>query len=68
MNAGGRQRGFAADHGNKFIAQRVQLIGNGIEELRAALGAQAAISGVRGSGSLGGGIDFFRRGLIEIVR
>ena len=67
LNPAGRQRGFAADHGDELIAQRIQFIGDGIEKLRASLGAQAAIGRVSGGRGLGGGIDFFAVAWIEIV-
>ncbi|MNO72669.1 hypothetical protein D3C76_636230 [compost metagenome] len=60
-----RQRGFAAHHAYELIPQRIQFIGDSVEKLCAPLGTQGAISRVRCSGSLGGGIDFFRGGLDE---
>jgi hypothetical protein len=68
LNASGRQRGFAADHGDEIIAERIQFIGDRVEKLRAFFGAEAAISRIRGSGGFSGGVDFFSRGLDEIVR
>lgn len=67
LDAGSRQRGFTANQGDEVIAQGVDLVSDGLEELGTAHGRQAAVAGVSGSGSLGGGIDFFRRGLDEAV-
>ncbi|MNR06539.1 hypothetical protein D3C85_1226120 [compost metagenome] len=61
------QRGFAADQRNEIITQRIQLSGNRIEKLRATLGAQAAISRERCSGSFGSRIHFLRRSLDKIM-
>ncbi|KPW92130.1 hypothetical protein ALO79_200311 [Pseudomonas syringae pv. castaneae] len=64
----GRQRGFTADHGDELIAQGVQFIGDGLEELGPAHRAQAAVSRVSRGRRLGGCIDLFSRGLDEITR
>ena len=68
LNAPSRQRGFAADHGDEIITERVQFVGNRVEKLRTTLSAEAAIGRVGGSGGFGGGVNFFGRGLDEIVR
>ncbi len=63
----GGQRGFAADQCDEIIAQRIQLIGDRIEELRPPRRAQGAIGWVRLRSGLGGGVNFLRRGLVEIL-
>ncbi|VVQ21121.1 hypothetical protein PS914_06579 [Pseudomonas fluorescens] len=67
LNPCGRQRGFAADQGDELIAQGIELIGHRIEKQRPMFGTQGAIGRVSGGGSLGGGVDFFQGGLVEIV-
>ncbi len=62
-----RQRGFTADHGHERIAQGVQLIGNGLEELGPAHRTQAAVGWISRRRGLGGGVDFFCRGLDEVM-
>jgi len=48
--------------------QRVQLVGHRLQELRAARGTQPTVRRVSGRSSLGGGVDFLRCGLVEILR
>ncbi len=61
------QRGFTADQFDEGIAQRVQLIGDCVEELRAARCTQGAVRRVSRCRGLGGGVDFLRGGLVEIL-
>ncbi len=68
LDARGRQRGLAADDGDERLVQRIQLIGDGIQELRAALGRQATIGRECCGRGVGGGIHFLHRSLDEALR
>ena len=68
LDAPGRQCGFAAHGGDKTVVQRIQLVGNGIEELRTALRRQDVVFGEGRFGSLGGGVHFLRGGLGKGLR
>ncbi|CAH0314507.1 hypothetical protein SRABI70_04842 [Pseudomonas sp. Bi70] len=67
LDTGGRQGGFAAHGGDELVTQGVQLVSDGVEELGALGGGLAAVSRVGSRGCFGGGVDFLRRGLDEIV-
>lgn len=65
LDARSRQRRFAAHRGDEAIAQRVQLVGNGIEKLRATLGRHAVVFDECRFGGLGSGGHLARGGLGE---
>ncbi|MNZ20039.1 hypothetical protein D3C78_370850 [compost metagenome] len=65
LDACSRQRSFAAHRGDEAIVQRVQLVGNGLQKLRAALWRQGVVFGKCCFGGLGGGGHLLRGGLGE---
>ena len=65
FDTGSGQRGFTADPLDKIIAQRVQLIGDRLQELRAARCTQGAVRRVSRRRRLGSGVDFLRGRLVE---
>ena len=63
LNAPSRQRGLAAHGGDEVIVQRIQLVGNGIQKLRAALWRQGVVLGKCRFGRQRCGSHLFRGGL-----
>ncbi|MNQ75699.1 hypothetical protein D3C85_905030 [compost metagenome] len=68
LDARGRQRGLAADDGDEVIAEGIDLGGDGLEELGAARGRQAAIGRIGRRRSLGGSVHLGCGSLAEGVR